>query len=86
MDVRPVTEFTAFSIQWFNDKAPELRLHLHSLVVPEAEVVVSADAEVGNAMQANKMKRPLSMIKKLFFIDFLLLLYISHNFLDFILL
>ena len=32
----------------------ELRLHLHSLVVPEAEVVVSADAEVGNAMQANK--------------------------------
>lgn len=64
----------------------ELRLHLHSLVVQEAEVVVSADAEVGNAMQANKMKRPLSMIKKLFFIDFLLLLYISHNFLDFILL
>lgn len=67
MDVRPVTEFTAFPSSGSMTRRSELRLHLHSLVVPEAEVVVSADAEVGNAMQANKMKRPLSMIKKLFF-------------------
>ncbi len=64
----------------------ELRLHLHSLVVPEAEVVVSADAEVGNAMQANKMKKTTKHDQKTFFHRFSSPFVYSHNFLDFILL